>query len=183
MGTPRRTGARMSEAVASGYPGTSNTTTAILLLDTNVWLDNYIPTRPGHETARRLLRHARNNGVQLVYAVGTIKDAFYLVSSQQKGPPAAYATGGPFSLAGSLPSSAPSAAGRASRARRSSTGSGRLCSRRGWRTGCSWERRNRRRGPRNRRPRAPGRAPCSAACRGSRRPCRTRGSSGGRWAW
>lgn len=74
----------MSEAVASGYPDTSNTTTAILLLDTNVWLDNYIPTRPGHETARRLLRHARNNGVQLVYAVGTIKDVFYLVSSHFK---------------------------------------------------------------------------------------------------
>ena len=62
----------------------SHAAAAMLLLDTNVWLDNYIPTRPGHETARRLLRHARDNDVRLVYAVGTIKDVFYLVASHFK---------------------------------------------------------------------------------------------------
>ena len=51
-----------------------------LLLDTNVWLDYYLATRPGHQTARRLIERACACDVELLYTVGGSKDLYYLVA-------------------------------------------------------------------------------------------------------
>lgn len=55
-----------------------------ILLDTNIWLDNYIDSRPGSAAARDVLAHARACNIQLLYAVTTIRDVFYLVASNFK---------------------------------------------------------------------------------------------------
>ena len=55
-----------------------------LLVDTNVWLDNYIPTRAGHAAAVDLFTHARTRNMQLLYPVEAIKDVFYLMSAHFK---------------------------------------------------------------------------------------------------
>ncbi len=55
-----------------------------ILIDTNVWLDAYIHTREGHPLARELLRYASENGIQLWYAMNSIRDVFYLTASSFK---------------------------------------------------------------------------------------------------
>lgn len=55
-----------------------------LLLDTNVWLDYYIGTRSGHDTAMALLKTACANDVGLYYAVHSSKDLFFLISAGLK---------------------------------------------------------------------------------------------------
>ena len=51
-----------------------------LLLDTNVWLDYYLATRAGHQTARTLIERACASDVELLYTVGGSKDLYYLVA-------------------------------------------------------------------------------------------------------
>ena len=46
----------------------------ILVLDTNVWLDDAIVWRKGHKSAEDLISYAREHGVELAYAVTTIKE-------------------------------------------------------------------------------------------------------------
>lgn len=50
-----------------------------ILLDTNVWLDWYLATRPGHDAASRLLHQANAQGITLLHAVTSSKDVFFLV--------------------------------------------------------------------------------------------------------
>ena len=55
-----------------------------LLIDTNVWLDNYIPDRPRHRVVGELLSEAMRQEHDLLYAVSSIKDVYYLVGHAYK---------------------------------------------------------------------------------------------------
>lgn len=55
-----------------------------LLVDTNVWLDNYVPERSGHAESCRFISYCKEHAVQLLYPVETIKDVFYLIASSFK---------------------------------------------------------------------------------------------------
>lgn len=55
-----------------------------MLLDTNVWLDYYLPWRSRHTAAKRLIERALEDNRTLVYAVSTAKDVYYLVSAEHK---------------------------------------------------------------------------------------------------
>ena len=57
----------------------------MILVDTNVWLDNYLPNRKGHEDARRfLVRATATDSVFLLYSAPILKDAFYILASSLK---------------------------------------------------------------------------------------------------
>lgn len=54
----------------------------ILVLDTNVWLDDAIAWRKGHDSAQKLIAYSRRHKVELAFAVTTIKDVFYIAERQ-----------------------------------------------------------------------------------------------------
>ncbi|MEE1044267.1 MAG: PIN domain-containing protein [Olegusella sp.] len=56
----------------------------ILVLDTNVWLDDAIVWRQGHKSAWDLIAYARHHNVELTYAITAIKDVFYIAERQFK---------------------------------------------------------------------------------------------------
>ncbi|MGI6217443.1 MAG: type II toxin-antitoxin system VapC family toxin [Coriobacteriales bacterium] len=51
-----------------------------LMLDTNVLLDYFDTTRPGCESATKLVNHAIRNGLQLMVSPMSLKDFYYLVA-------------------------------------------------------------------------------------------------------
>ncbi len=55
-----------------------------VLVDTNVWLDNYLPGRPHGEESRRFLDTAVRLGVELTYPASIAKDVFYVVGNEYK---------------------------------------------------------------------------------------------------
>lgn len=55
-----------------------------LLLDTNVWLDNYLGARPGHPVANRLLDLAAQVDADLLVPLTSLKDFFYLMQIELK---------------------------------------------------------------------------------------------------
>lgn len=55
-----------------------------LLLDTNVWIDYYLAQRPGHGSAAELVTIACEKGADLLYAVVSTKDVFYLIAADFK---------------------------------------------------------------------------------------------------
>ena len=55
-----------------------------MLLDTNVWLDYYLPWRSGYEKARQLIECALEQNQTLAYAVPSIKDIFYMTAAEYK---------------------------------------------------------------------------------------------------
>ena len=55
-----------------------------LLLDTNVWVDNYCADHVASRDARNLIAYAYGNGIKLLYAVGCIKDVFYVLGHEFK---------------------------------------------------------------------------------------------------
>lgn len=55
-----------------------------ILVDTNVWIANYLPTREGHKSSRSFLRAAWANDVMLLYPAPIIKDVFYLLGLEYK---------------------------------------------------------------------------------------------------
>lgn len=55
-----------------------------MLLDTNVWLDYYLPWRSGHVVAQRLIVSAFEQNQTLAYAVPSIKDVFYMSAAEHK---------------------------------------------------------------------------------------------------
>ena len=57
---------------------------ASLLLDTCVWLDNYLGTRPASKDAQALVLKALELDVQLLYAAASIKDVHYIVAQTLK---------------------------------------------------------------------------------------------------
>lgn len=56
----------------------------IALVDTNVWLDNYLADRPNAPQSRAFFVRARSAGVQLVYPVHCLNDVFLLIQSHLK---------------------------------------------------------------------------------------------------
>lgn len=55
-----------------------------VLLDTNVWLDAFDGARPRSREASELIDVCVRKGIDLLYAVGTSKDVFYLVGASLK---------------------------------------------------------------------------------------------------
>lgn len=55
-----------------------------MLLDTNVWLDAFLPSRTGHDVATSLISLAQATGVSILYPVHVVPDVFYLVFIQVK---------------------------------------------------------------------------------------------------
>lgn len=56
----------------------------IALLDTNVWLDNYLGGRPHSPASRRFIDLASARGVEFAYPVHCLTDFFYLVQAELK---------------------------------------------------------------------------------------------------
>ncbi len=56
----------------------------ILVLDTNIWIDANLGWRKGHKDANELIAFARNHGVELAYAITTVKDVYYLIGADLK---------------------------------------------------------------------------------------------------
>ena len=56
----------------------------IALVDTNIWLDNYLGDRPGAAGSRAFLDRAFAERVVLCYAVTTAKDLFYIIAQALK---------------------------------------------------------------------------------------------------
>lgn len=55
-----------------------------LVVDTCVWVDNYLGTRPGSGEARSLLDAAIRLDIDLLYAITSAKDVYYLVAQVLK---------------------------------------------------------------------------------------------------
>lgn len=55
-----------------------------LLLDTNVWLDNYDGSRPLSGQSRRLIDMAITHGVTLLYTTSSLKDVYYNIAQSLK---------------------------------------------------------------------------------------------------
>ena len=56
----------------------------IAIVDTNVWLDNYLGSRPHSRASREFIVSALECGVQLAYPVHAVKDVFYLLQLNLK---------------------------------------------------------------------------------------------------
>ncbi|MBR3224876.1 MAG: PIN domain-containing protein [Atopobiaceae bacterium] len=56
----------------------------LLLVDTNVWMCNYVPLRAGHEATREFFRAAWESSAQLLYPAPILKDVFYLLGAEYK---------------------------------------------------------------------------------------------------
>ena len=59
-------------------------TSHAILLDTNIWIDNYRQARPGCRASRNLIDAAKEQGVGLCYPVHALKDVFYILASSLK---------------------------------------------------------------------------------------------------
>lgn len=55
-----------------------------VLLDTNVWLDAFDGARPRSRAASELIDVCVHKGIDLLYAIGTAKDVYYLVGASLK---------------------------------------------------------------------------------------------------
>lgn len=55
-----------------------------LLLDTNYWLDLFLPDRPGYVDAAKFIEYAIVHDLNLVYAGVSAKDVFYIVQRRLK---------------------------------------------------------------------------------------------------
>lgn len=56
----------------------------ILLLDTNVWLDLYLPRRPAHTMSSELVREARNRDYPLAFAAHSALEVYQHISAENK---------------------------------------------------------------------------------------------------
>ena len=56
----------------------------VIVVDTNVWLDQYLPARPHRAESHAFVDAALAQGVELTYPVSVIKDVFYLVANEYK---------------------------------------------------------------------------------------------------
>ena len=56
----------------------------IILVDTNVWLDNYLGGRPGSTASRNFIDRARTYGARLTYPVHCLNDFYYLIQADLK---------------------------------------------------------------------------------------------------
>lgn len=56
----------------------------IVLLDTNVWLDRYLPSRPRYSLVKELLDLCVNEGATILYPLRALQDVFYQVTRDSK---------------------------------------------------------------------------------------------------
>ena len=56
----------------------------MIVLDTNVWLDFFLPFRKGNPIARALVSRAQSHDIDLLYPVHILSDVFYLVNVETK---------------------------------------------------------------------------------------------------
>lgn len=59
-------------------------TAPIILVDTNIWLDNYLADRPHSAESRAFLTCATEQGALLVYPIHCLKDVFFLIQAHLK---------------------------------------------------------------------------------------------------
>jgi predicted nucleic acid-binding protein len=59
-------------------------TAHVIVVDTNVWLDQYLPARPHRAESHAFMDAALAQGVELAYPASIIKDVFYVVGSEYK---------------------------------------------------------------------------------------------------
>jgi predicted nucleic acid-binding protein len=55
-----------------------------MLVDTNVWIDRFLPGRPGHAVARSFLESCVDEGVTLLYPLRALQDVFWQVVVSNK---------------------------------------------------------------------------------------------------
>ena len=55
-----------------------------LLIDTNIWLDCFLPDRSGHANAMSLMLYAYEHSYALLYPTAIVKDVFYLTANTFK---------------------------------------------------------------------------------------------------
>lgn len=55
-----------------------------LLLDTNCWLDYYVPSRPNAQQTCDLIRYAFVHDAKLLYPAAIAKDVYYLIALEMK---------------------------------------------------------------------------------------------------
>lgn len=55
-----------------------------LLIDTNIWLDCFLPDRPGRDNAISLILYAYEHSYALLYPTAIVKDVFYLTANAFK---------------------------------------------------------------------------------------------------
>ena len=58
--------------------------THVVLVDTNVWLDQYLPERPHRAESQAFVDKALELGVELAFPASCIKDVFYIVGNEYK---------------------------------------------------------------------------------------------------
>ena len=56
----------------------------VVLVDTNVWLDQYLPGRPHAKDSQAFVDRALELGIELAFPATCIKDVFYLAGSEYK---------------------------------------------------------------------------------------------------
>ena len=55
-----------------------------ILVDTNVWVDQFLPLRPGQQDSLRLVERACDVDALLLYPACILKDVFYIINSESK---------------------------------------------------------------------------------------------------
>ena len=55
-----------------------------MLLDTNIWLNAYIPERDGAGTCRAIIENCLKNKVPIYFAITSLKDVFYVLERNMK---------------------------------------------------------------------------------------------------
>jgi len=61
-----------------------STHSPIVLVDTNVWLDQYLPDRVRRKESQAFVDRALERGVELAFPASIIKDVFYIVERELK---------------------------------------------------------------------------------------------------
>ena len=61
-----------------------NGPSSVILVDTNIWLDNYLAGRPCSRDSRSFLHEAHRRGIPLAYPAHCIKDVFFLIQLSLK---------------------------------------------------------------------------------------------------
>ena len=55
-----------------------------ILVDTNVWVDQFLPLRPGQQESLRLVERACDVDALLLYPACILKDVFYIINNESK---------------------------------------------------------------------------------------------------
>lgn len=60
------------------------TRSPLLLLDANVWIDNYCPSRPNAVASQKIVSYAVKNDIDLLYPITALGTIFYVINSTLK---------------------------------------------------------------------------------------------------